>query len=116
MQAATDAAKGAIAAVSNTASSAVSAATSTAPPTAPHTTDGSGSVPIEDKAAVPVQKDEGPLLSPQDELAKEKLEKLLGERPERKELVDKNILKSAFGITSHFSRTRGVRSMANGAG
>jgi len=93
---AVQAVKDAVAVVSNTASSAITAATSTAPPTAPHTTaDGSGAVPTGDEAAAPVTKDEAPLLNPQDELAKEKLQKLLGERPERQELVDKNILKNS---------------------
>jgi len=35
------------------------------------------------------------LLSPHDELAKEKLDKLLTSRPDRKELVEKNILKNS---------------------
>ncbi|KAG8863458.1 hypothetical protein FRB96_008198 [Tulasnella sp. 330] len=96
VQAAKDAVTGAVAAASNAATSAISAATSTAPPTAPHTTnDGSGAVPTGDETAAPVIKDEAPLLNPQDELAKERLQKLLGERPERQELVDKNILKSS---------------------
>jgi len=41
------------------------------------------------------EKDQHPLLSPHDEVAKEKLEKLMGARPDRKELVDKNILKNS---------------------
>jgi len=92
VQAATEAVKSAVstaaATVSSTAVAAANAVTPGAPPTAPHR---SGSIGQPSEG----EQDSHPLLSPRDELAKEKMEKMFASRPDRQELVDKNILKNS---------------------
>jgi len=81
MTAAKNAASDVASTVSDAASAAVAAVSSNVPPAAPYVDDAP-------------EQDQNPVISPKDEVAKEKLDKFVASRPDPQELVDKNILKS----------------------